>query len=452
MPKKLARLTQDQLDVLLWIREGCPSGVYENGYEHRIRARTLERRGLVEVRGQGSSWRATITEAGRAWRQGSAPPSMPSESAADELIRRVIAANGRLVLPADRAIEEEHQRLVRVSMNSALRPKGKKLEMVSTGSWSWMSPKAIVFTEHFDDYVEPSPVPVPERVREYHPVVKAFLADRDWQMVTAEHVPRAGRILQAIASEAQRREIDVISPADATRGLGRYEAGRMARAHLGLKTPAGNYVMQIREIPGRGGQKIRPNRHGGRKTRPSWLEYRQSDFVSTGRLELLVWGPGISHDGDRYHDLKTISVEGRLPAIFRFFEIHKLRADWEEEQRQRKAADRRLQWEAAMAQARLRYVEHARWEHFKECSRTWQEVNEHRRFLVAARRSADSHSDPGRDALVEQLEHAERRLGELDPIAHPELIVPTIPDPKPKDLEPFLEGWSPLGPDGRSRS
>ncbi|HEY8686326.1 MAG TPA: hypothetical protein VIO57_12030, partial [Chloroflexota bacterium] len=50
-----------------------------------------------------------------------------------------------------------------------------------------------MFTEHFDDYVEARSVPVPERIAKYHPAVKAFLADKEWQYVTSEHVPRAGR-------------------------------------------------------------------------------------------------------------------------------------------------------------------------------------------------------------------------------------------------------------------
>lgn len=57
-------LTEPQLAVLRWIAEGTPSGVYEAGFEHRITARALERRGLIKVRGHGASWSATITLAG----------------------------------------------------------------------------------------------------------------------------------------------------------------------------------------------------------------------------------------------------------------------------------------------------------------------------------------------------------------------------------------------------
>lgn len=37
--KKLKELNQAQADLLRWVRDGCPAGVYDDGYEHRIMAR-----------------------------------------------------------------------------------------------------------------------------------------------------------------------------------------------------------------------------------------------------------------------------------------------------------------------------------------------------------------------------------------------------------------------------
>lgn len=42
------QLNAAQLKVLTWVRDGAPDGV-RDGYEHRIVARTLHNRGLVEV-------------------------------------------------------------------------------------------------------------------------------------------------------------------------------------------------------------------------------------------------------------------------------------------------------------------------------------------------------------------------------------------------------------------
>ncbi len=43
MGKNPAQLNQKQVDVLQWIRDGCPDGIYTDGYEHRIVARALQR-------------------------------------------------------------------------------------------------------------------------------------------------------------------------------------------------------------------------------------------------------------------------------------------------------------------------------------------------------------------------------------------------------------------------
>ncbi|WP_433625783.1 hypothetical protein [Nocardia sp. CA-120079] len=388
-----------------------------------------------------------ITDAGRKWH--AAPPAavLPDESDADRLIARVLAAGERLVLEHDREVEESHKRLVALSLKSPSRPRGKKLEMISTDHWG-RGPKAIVFTEHFDDLVEARPVPVPERIAKYHPAVKAFVADKDWQFVSSDHVPRAARILQAIAVEAAARGIDATKPDFAAKGKGNHQSRDLGRCHLALRTPAGVYGLQIKEIAASGAPKVEPRRWNQRKTQPSWIEYRGWEFISTGKLELLVRGPGSGYNGDHYRDAKTITVEAKLPEVFRAFEIHKLRADWREQEREREKADRRRRWEAAMVVAKERYFEHARWEHFKDCSREWQSVSQYRGFLTAAREAAERYDGIDRGAILRQLDEAERSVDALDPILQLSRIVPGLPEPKPEDLKPFLQGWSPHGPDG----
>lgn len=170
--------------------------------------------------------------------------------------------------------------------------------------------------------------------------------------------------------------------------------------------------------------------------------------LSTGKLELIVQGPGAPYDGAHYRDTQTLTVESKLPELFRAIEIHKLRADWDEQERQRKQAERRLRWEAAMNEAKVDFTRQARWEHFKECSRTWHQITQHRAFLAAARAAAAAHQGSERPTLIDQLDVAAATLEALDPIIHAELMIPAIAEPTLKDLEPFLHDWSPLGPDG----
>jgi hypothetical protein len=77
----------------------------------------------------------------------------------------------------------------------------------------------VVLVRHFEDLIDPMPVPAPGRVTQYNPTVKAYLAATDSQLVSKEHLGRAARILQAIADEAARRGLSVLTAQQATRDI-----------------------------------------------------------------------------------------------------------------------------------------------------------------------------------------------------------------------------------------
>lgn len=61
-------LTDGQQEVLNWIKDGCPDGVYpKDSYVHRGTARGLHNRDLVRVSGHGATWTAVPTERGMIW-------------------------------------------------------------------------------------------------------------------------------------------------------------------------------------------------------------------------------------------------------------------------------------------------------------------------------------------------------------------------------------------------
>lgn len=448
MGRDPASLNEKQIAVLQWIKDGCPPGIYDQGYEHRAVARALERRDLITISGRGPTWAAKLTTKGFSQQQTAGQkPAPPGIYEADQLIERVLAADGRLILDLDREGIAKHQRLVTMSLQSCVRPRGEKLEMRSTGLWG-AGPMEIRLTEHVDDFVDPVPVPVPEHVGKYHPAVKAFIEDRDWQYVTRDHVSRAARILQALVNEAPKRGVDVVAPGR-IKAMSPYEARKASHSQLTLRTHAGSYSVTVKELAGRGGQQLTPGRWNERKTRPSWVENRGWEFISSGRLDLIVDGPGTSYDGDHYRDFKTIKVEDRLPEVFRSLEIYRLRAEWKERERQREAEERRNRWEAAMSEARRRYDHHVRWKHFEQAEQEWQRLARQREFLSLARAAAQGVDSSLREALDTQLDLVADTLSMTDPLQNPELLIPPTPEPRPEDLKPYLHGWSPHGPDGR---
>ena len=416
MGRNTAWLSEKQVGVLDWIKDGCPSNGPEVEYGRRITARALHRRGLVTIKGSGASWTASITKPGLAWQEAH-PEAKLGEAQVDDLIGRVQAADGRLELPGGRDIETAYKELVRISDQSPTRPKGWRLKLHNAGSWA--DPRhEVVLVRHFDDLVEAVPVPVPRHVARYHPTIRAFLSEKKSHEVRKAYLDRAAHILQALADEAPRRGLTVLSAEQARSVVDRHQYQTIGGCRLALRSSEGVYAIRIKELS-----------------------------ASPGNLELVVYGPGASYDGDRYRDTKTISVEDRLPQLFRALEIYRLRAELRVDEREREAAERRRRWEAEMAEARVRHDERARWDAFEQCSSDWHAVNRHREFLAAARDALVMYQGQERDGIVAHLDFAERRLDQLDPIGNPERILPEIPDPKPDDLKPYLHGWSPYGPD-----
>jgi hypothetical protein len=449
MGRNVDALSEKQIATLEWIRDGCPAVDPETEVSRRISAASLKSRALAKVKGAGATWTASITPKGRAWLEAHPPTAAADVGGPDALITAVLAADGRLAIGGDEEAAAAYEELVRLSRHAATRPRGWRLEVKSAGSWSapaW----EVVLVRHFEDLVEERPVPVPERVARYHPAVRAYLDDRDRLAVSREHVSRAGRILQAIADEAPRRGIEVVAPRKA--GLppvvDAYGRRGPVRSGLTLRADAGTYDIRVQEVSGPSKTPVPRRPWGQRPTRAAWLDGRQFEFVSTGVLELVVEGPGLGYSGGyRIRDSATMTLDERLPRVFRRIELHRLEAEHAEQERERAAAERRRRWEAAMAAARAGYDEQARWEAFEAASRSWDAVARHRAFLAAAREAAGALDDRRRGELLAHLDFAERRIDAADPLADPGLLLPRVREPKPDDLEPYLGGLSPHGPD-----
>lgn len=63
MPQHHKPLSVLQSEVLKWINDGCPGGVFE-GYSHRIAARALADDRYITITGKGPTWTAKITQLG----------------------------------------------------------------------------------------------------------------------------------------------------------------------------------------------------------------------------------------------------------------------------------------------------------------------------------------------------------------------------------------------------
>jgi hypothetical protein len=204
-------LTQQQLDVLRWVADGCADGVME-GYSHRISAAALRGRGLVNTSGRDETWTATITPAGRdhlehAQGPDGPRPRQPNTSLTQPLIDEIIAAGGTLRVPRHNCYDPDsvdYERRAQLAKRHGKVPPGQWLTVTKLRDELELRLEDDPGAAH-----EPTPdlvaVPVPARIARHHPAACAFRDNRQSHEVSRALVSRATRIVHAIATEAQRR-------------------------------------------------------------------------------------------------------------------------------------------------------------------------------------------------------------------------------------------------------
>jgi hypothetical protein len=444
MPSAI-QLTANQLVILKWIADGCPDDVYTEGFTHRIVARALSRRGLVDISGHGPTWKATITEDGAARLH--APAEVNAEPQASEIQLfwdRVEAAGGSIRL--DFATNPTgYDKLLRQSLRWPSRPFAKQLVSRMVGRYG-STVHDIWIDDYFTDQVEPKPVPVPGAVRKYHRAVQAYLDDNQWQYVSKEHVTRAAHILQAVAAEGEKRGLEVLDPRKATKHLPEYQQRKTAGDHLTIIAPAGSYTLRIRETPGKGAKKLPYRTWGQPKRLPDWQEKRGWEFILTGKLELVVEGRAYGYHDGGYRDSAKHQLEDLLPEVFRAFEIHALLADKERRGAEREALAKQARWERAMEVAKGEFQEHHRGQALQQQFEAWQRAKAMEQFVEEMQQTVLAvHDDEIRAKAREWLEWSTRHVQNKNPLAGP-LGMPEPATPKPEDLRPFLRGSNPNGP------
>lgn len=209
-------LNEVQIAVLRWISEGCPDdGV--DGVSARISAGALRNRGLVRTTGRGPTWRATITADGKDYLQqvdGPNPPAprQPNVSVTGQLVDDVIAAGGSLRVPRKHWTEREGidcERRAQLAETYGKVPRGRRLIVRTASAEELLIELVTDRTATADGEEEPSvglsPIAVPARLTKYHRVAREFRDRTNLHEVSRKALPRALRIVHALAVEAERR-------------------------------------------------------------------------------------------------------------------------------------------------------------------------------------------------------------------------------------------------------
>jgi len=478
---RTGRLNTRQLEVLNWIANGCPDGVMKD-FTYKTTAVALQGRRLVIVSRKGGGWQAALTEVGAYYLEHGAYPAETSTSSrpaatcrpeqrsvpagslqqvaqrgraaqpstvdeqAQALVARVIRAGGVVQLDLE-GDETDYKRLITASKRAPNLPFAKQLRMRSVGPY-WSDDYEVYFDEDFWPRVPLRPVPVPERVATYHPVVAAYKSDPDRHEVSTDSLGRACRVLQALVTEAERR--GHTGRAISRRPLYQDQGAPVSRRKDGqLEIVINDFVyrLRIRERagPGRESQGYRP--HGRRL--PRWQEVRHTTFVPTGELRITI-EEGYGRDGRpaEFRDGKRESLEERLPALLREPEIRAREDDWRRQEQKRQADLQLRRWEQAIEQAKLDFREAQRAAVLSDQLQQWRLARDLDLYLSEMAAAVTALPGKTERAAAEQwLAWVREYRRAVDPLRQP-ICMPPDRKPSKEELKPFLDGWSPYGPGG----
>lgn len=444
MAHRTDALTEQQRESLKWIGDGCPAGVMTDD-SHRISAAALRRRGLVRITGRGPTWAAHLTEAGREWivrsESDDAPlPRQANVSVTQQLVDDLLAAGGSLRVPQYRARETgsvDFRRRAELAQTYGKVPPGKAL-IVSNGTGDWLQ---IDLVDAFGGHAsELRPVLVPQRVGKHHPLVRQFRDRSAQHEVSRAALPRVLRILHALVQEAENRgyKVALVEGRDARRGQDAWTGPK--NGHLMITVNGDAEAIRVHEegLPSRAYWEQKHQRWGTRSL-PPLTEY---EAEATGRVVLsIVSGWARPGRPASWADRQAWRLEDKLPELLREVEVRAAEAEERRQETTRREQQRMGEWEAAMEAARARFAENIRAQALASQVELWRTVAEIRAYCDAIEERY-----PGGES-AEWVAWARRCADGRDALREPP-AAPAVPkEVRPDQLQPFLKGWSPYGPE-----
>ncbi|XVS66014.1 hypothetical protein ACQPYE_08160 [Actinosynnema sp. CA-299493] len=452
--KRWAQLTDHQLTVLQ--RVGDPDDqvtAHDSALATTVYA--LRNRGLVVTPRVDGRWRAEITEAGRFYlehghhperpdvagrtrttgkRRTSKPasqkkrPSAP-QITAETLLKLLAEQDGHVQIgdPDDKTRAAWRRAITAVKRRNLV-PAGMHLRHHGRDEGDLVI--ELVQGEHPDaKYWEPRPQLTAPEADPLHPAVAKLGRDPARLRVSKDSRDRALRLFHILATEWERRGHAVAFEADQpgltfTSGTSRFVLEVSEESDL-VEAP---HLDELEQKPTYSWQRV---------------PIRQR-YVSSGRLVL-----ELPHSWDyngrrrRWADRTRWSLEDRLGDIIKELEG---RVRFDEERRiaeEREKRARQYQWEDAMAEARFRFAEDARIAALNEQMQAWETAAKVRAYCQAAEAALPETPDSD---VVEWLQWMRDYADRIDPVIRG-VQAPKLHAPSAHELRPYLDRWSPYGPD-----
>jgi hypothetical protein len=461
-------LNERQIDVLRWIAQECPSGVWsEDDFSYKVSSNVLGNRGLADVDRRRGKWSATITDAGRYYLEHLAyPPIVGSQVAAngtqmppepvlkapsssprapaqrpiaksDQLVTDVIAADGRLeVISKDG--QPNYGLLVQHAIRRGAVPEGKLLKLESGGGWG----KWVVTLTDAPEWmsVDLAPIAIAETLRKAHPAIARLRKDRDRLRLRPAVQARVLRVLDALAKAAEVQGFCM----SINRNDNGYSRSGWSKSVLIFERLTHEFGIEVAEVL----KKVphEPTQTELRRAeRDSWYRIPRNDDVATGTVKFSI-DRGVPYRQSTWTDDGAEAMELRLAEMLQ--ELC-LRADDAEEkrlEREREEQERQRRWEEAMERAKERLQEANRAQTLVRQLADWQTATALAEYLDAMSKvvAAMPEGDPRIEAKA-WLRWSTTYAAQLNPLSGT-IAVPVDVEATHDNLKPFLDGWSSYGP------
>lgn len=426
-------LTVRQVEVLRWIAEDCPNGVWQD-FTYKTTAYALAARGLVRVNRRRKQWSASLTDDGRFYLlHGRYPQDIIPDGdvrtagttsgtgdLAAELLAQLTAGDGHLTVtsPSERQ-RAMYRRAIHFLITGHQVPEGFVLRHTGRDRGD-----LTIRLQPEDEAPRPQPRPtvtVPQSSGAVRDQVRA-LASRLRLPVTEPTIERALRILQAIADECLARGWSLDCDPEDDRRLW-IRAGECS-FELSLREK-----LVDRDVPDE--DKLSTSKY-------PWQRIPlQATKVGSGRLRLEL---GRYYQSKSWSDQTRWSLDDKLGSLFA--ELDARVAQVAEERRLREAdlLYRQQAWDAAVLAAKEAYVVDLNRRRLRDQVHDHVEARKLREYARSLIDVIDScHDASTADAIRKWQQWARDEATRVDPVNHVDMLRYVEPDTvAPGDYAPFM--------------
>lgn len=433
------RLNEKQLAVLRWVGEGRPKGVYEHGFDHRVTARALDRRGLLSVQGHGRSWRASLTDEGRYYLEHgsyptsedsdttetklatSLPASEPPYKPVHDLLDRLECAGGVLRFDAPSDVERiGYVRTVRqLRLSGGLGPQ-RLLKVTGTKR----GPLTIELIRSSTQAETPPQIPVPADADRNRPEIQALIEHASHLMVNETTRPRALALVQGISEECIRRgwalSVDKKPSFLITVGQDHYRC-KLSEERVKRDVYTDEDMAECKYE----WQRVSPTRKE----------------VWSGRLKLEL-NPG--YNSRSWADRQRWTLVSKLPEFFDIIEEWSHAAQGRRKKLEAYHAKQVKEWEEAIPKAREAYLLKLNADRARQQAEQWENAARLRSYSQAIRRHAEEFDEQAQKHALEWATWIDEHADHIDPLNDKsQLTMSECIKLGAKELDAYMpHGWS----------